>query len=429
MKQILKSLKAHRAKSAALFTEIVIVTIIGWIVVMPTAILTTDSLIPANYDYQRLVHIQFSSLNENSEGYDSTRRDPLPDYRRLLAKIRQRPDVESATFSSYQAFESTSSSSFSMTCDSTYGFTGYDLDLGVRIVSYMPKTDFFKTYGILTPDGHPFIEPDAERGYIINRSVAKGKYRDKNPVGLHLLDYDSDDPDDRPSQILAITQDTPYRKAESRSVVAFKPIDNDEIQWTLDGITARVKDGVSPRRFVELLTTEISDYRHGNTYLTHPTAYTDRREAAYAGNLQKLTKSWIILAFFLVNVLLGVAGTFYIQCRSRIMDAGVMRAFGATRSEILGSIIGEACLTTITAWAAGSIIYIAYELIAKPEFEYTAEKMVQILNPMWYDQAPERFAIVGVLILGILLICALLGAWLPARRVASVPPVDALRDE
>lgn len=429
MKQILKSLKAHRSKTAALFIEIMIVTVIGWIVVLPVAVLTTNVIQPASYDYERLVHVQFSKLTKDSEGYDSTRKDPLPDYRVLLDKIRQYEGVETATFSSFQAFESSSSSSTGIEADSIYGLSEDESYIGANIVNYIPGTDFFATYGIKTPNGEAVREPEGRYGYIVNESVAKCKYPNKSPIGLNLHSYDPQDENERPSPILGITQNTPYRKSEPRSRVIFAPVAEHEMQWTLDGVTLRLKEGVNARRFADTLADDLYSFRSGNAYLTHPTLFTDRRATICAQENQKLTQSWLILSFFLMNVLLGVAGTFYIQSRSRIMDAGVMRAFGATRRDIMGGILGEAVLTVVLAWAAGCILYIAYHLTVKPEFDYEEDAITRILNPMWYDQVPERFAVIGLIILVLLLVCALAGVILPARRVASVAPIDALHDE
>ena len=52
-----------------LFIEIVIVTVIGWIIIEPVAVDTTTALIPAGYDYDRLVMLTIARLDQNSSEF------------------------------------------------------------------------------------------------------------------------------------------------------------------------------------------------------------------------------------------------------------------------------------------------------------------------------------------------------------------------
>lgn len=427
MKQILKSLKAHRKQSAALFIEIVIVTVIGWIVIEPVAVETSLSLIPAGYDYQKLVSVTFSNFDFQSEEYDSTLNDPTRERQRLLTMVREHPEVESATYTTYQTYESGSSSSNGFEADSIYGLDNDSKWISTYIIEYVPKTDFFSTFGIKDANGKQFIEPAVDdKSFIVSHTLAKARYANESAMGKDLYDYDEKFGH---SPIVGIIRDTPYRKSDGRRQVMLKTVSNNEFNWGVSGITMRLKDGVNPRVFADKLTSEINKYRVGNTYITHPVLMADERDAVFAEKSRSLAKGWIILSFFLVNVILGVAGTFYIQCRTRTSEAGVMRAFGATRGKIEWGIVGEALLTVVLAWAVGSLLYLAYLHFAHVEFENDTSLIVRMLNPMWFDSAWTRNSIVGGLVLLLLLLSTLLGVWLPARKIGRVAPVDALRDE
>lgn len=427
MKQILKSLKAHRKQSAALFIEIVIVTIIGWIVIEPVAVDTSMSLIPAGYDYERLVNVTFSNFDHQSEEYDSTLNDTGQERQRLLTLIREHPEVESATYTTYQTYESGSSSSTGFEADSIYGLDNDSKWISSYIIQYVPKTDFFSTFGIKDANGNSFAEPEVDdKSFVVSETLARALYANKSAIGQDLYSYDEEEGH---TPIVGIIRDSPYRKSDGRRQVMFKPVDGREINWHVSGITLRLKDGVNPRVFADKLTSEINRYRAGNTYLTHPVLMSDERDTVFAEQSRSLAKGWIVLSFFLVNVILGVAGTFYIQFRTRTAESGVMRAFGATRGRVEWCIVGEALLTVIFAWVVGSILYLAYLHFAHVEFENDADLIVRMINPMWFDTAWSRNSIVGGLVLLLLLFSTLIGVWLPARKIGRVAPVDALRDE
>ena len=107
MRQIFKSIIGKKTRSTVLFIEIVIVTIIGWIIIEPVAVNTTTALIPAGYDYDRLVTLTIDYLDPKSASYDKSAEQESSEKAcfNLLRMIRQRQGVEEAAFTFYQSFE------------------------------------------------------------------------------------------------------------------------------------------------------------------------------------------------------------------------------------------------------------------------------------------------------------------------------------
>ncbi len=423
---IFKSIIGNWKKSVGLFIEIIIVTVIGWILIEPVAIMTTIISMPPNYDYDRLVTVDFSSLDENTYDYDSTANDSKAViYQRLLSLIRQRLEVELATFRTSYDFDSGSSWITGFPADTTfYTIDDDDKLLSTALIGYVPGTDYFATYGIKDADGNTFVEPENDGySYIVSQTLAKGKYPTKSAIGQNL--YELTEEDNSPTPIVGITADIPLRKSQGRTALAFFA----SSPGKSTGVTIRLKDGVNPRQFLDNFSTQLSDYKIGNIYLSDPELMTDLREKTIQHINKDLMQNWIMVIFFLINVLIGIAGTFFIQCRSRIADAGVMRAFGASRSRIEWSIVGEACVTVLMAWLVGTGLYFIYLHFANPDVDIEVSKAIQIIRPMWYDTATIRHAIVGGCVLILLLISALIGVWLPARKVGRVPIIDSLRDE
>ncbi len=427
---ILKSIFGKKTRMTPLFIEIVIVTVIGWIIIEPVAVNTTIALTPAGYDYDRLVAVTISSIDSKSAKYDknSEELDNEKGYLNLLRTVREREGVEKATFTYYQSFEMDGRSSNSLRADSSFMEKGIeDLNYDMSCIEFMPNTDFFSTFGIKDVNGKDFQEPEmGEYSFIVSNSVAKGMFPDESPVGKELFPPMPW----RPSAITvaAVTADMPYVKGDGRIGTYY--IARDFNGWSKPHtITMRLGEGVNPRKFVESLTEDLSNYRSGNLYLTHPVYMSDQRDQIFAPTQRALTQKWIIVAFFLVNVLLGVAGTFYVQCKTRIPDAGVMRAFGAPRHKIIWNIVGEALITTFLGWLIGSIIYLIYLKFQGFPMETDAAPIIRYLRPVWHDTKLGRYSVIGGIILLLLLLTSALGAWLPARKVGRVPIVESLRDE
>lgn len=132
------------------------------------------------------------------------------------------------------------------------------------------------------------------------------------------------------------------------------------------------------------------------------------------------------------NVLLGFAGvallvsaffinnTFAILLGQRTRELALLRAVGASRRQIVGSVVLEAALIGVLASVIGIgfglLIAVALQaLLAAGGFTLPEETL----------QLTAR-TVIAALVVGIPV--TLLSAWLPARRAAAVPPVAALRD-
>ncbi|MDE6649869.1 MAG: hypothetical protein K2K45_08060 [Muribaculaceae bacterium] len=429
MKQIFKSIIANPGKTTGLIIEVMIVTIIGWIVIEPVAVKTSIALTPAGYDYERLVKVSLDLFSQSSEKYDSEvtydKEHQDSAYDHLLLMLRQRDGVENATFDYSMGFESASSGMSSLRADSFYNKDGEDNYVGITMIDYKPGTDYFTTFGIKDINGKPFSEPVNDgSSYIISKTAAKSLYHDVSAIGMNLFNWDDEDK----SGIIGIVEDTPYKKGDGRNAIAFRAANE---EWSSpDGIVLRLREGVNPRAFVDRLIADMPDYRSGNFYITHPQLFSDMRDEMFSGQKRELTQKWIIVIFFLVNMFLGIAGTFYVQCKTRIPDAGVMRAFGARRSLIEWSIIGEACMLAFIGWILGSIIYLIYLKFQGFPMEFdTDSRIIRSIRPLWFDTKLGRYSVIGGIILLLLLVTSTLGAWLPARKVGRVPIVDSLRDE
>ena len=128
------------------------------------------------------------------------------------------------------------------------------------------------------------------------------------------------------------------------------------------------------------------------------------------------SSAWLVGSFAALALLLGVVGLYGVVAYSvsqRTREIGVRMALGAQRSSVYQLILKEA------AWliGAGVVIGLGCSVAA-------ATLIRGLLFGVRSWDVPTLAAVAGVL--GI---SALLASFIPARRAASVNPVDALRAE
>jgi predicted permease len=118
-------------------------------------------------------------------------------------------------------------------------------------------------------------------------------------------------------------------------------------------------------------------------------------------------------AIALLLALLGIYGVLAYAVAERTREIAIRMALGATREDVLRRTIGSALLLAAAGIAAG--------LAASIGLTHLMESMLYGVKPL------DGVAITGAVV--ILLLCAALAGWLPARRAAGVDPMDALRSE
>jgi putative ABC transport system permease protein len=114
---------------------------------------------------------------------------------------------------------------------------------------------------------------------------------------------------------------------------------------------------------------------------------------------------------------IGVMNTTVMSVFERTREFGVLRAVGWTRARVLGLVMGEAVLISLTGAAVGVAMgFIAIELIQH------VPEVVGVFQP---DYPAGIFGRA----LGIAFGMALIGAFYPAVRAALLEPMEALRHE
>ena len=130
--------------------------------------------------------------------------------------------------------------------------------------------------------------------------------------------------------------------------------------------------------------------------------------------------------FFLINLCLGVIGTFWMQTKRRTEESGIMRAFGATKRRIMGMFLAEGFVLTTFSMFITCILYINYVKTGLGELCIPSSTQP---DPTWVADKPLHFLIISGIIYLIILLTVSIGIAIPAWSICRKKPVEALRDE
>jgi putative ABC transport system permease protein len=265
---------------------------------------------------------------------------------------------------------------------------------------------YFSTIRLPLVSGRNFDENDraaAPAVAIVNETFASRAWPGQNPVGRHLVVGASR----RPLQVIGVARDAKYRTiGEEPTSFIYVPAAQryESIMWIL--IRSR---GPSVIPQVRALVREL------NPSLPILTAATLADMTAF-GLFPQRVAAWLAGVVGIIGMLLtalGVYGLSAYNVSQRAREIGIRVALGAIRVRVVRLVVGQAMLPTVIGTMFGLI---------------AAAVVTRLLAGMLYDIRPlDPISFAGGAIA--LVALTLVASFIPARRAASVNPVEVLRAE
>ena len=157
-------------------------------------------------------------------------------------------------------------------------------------------------------------------------------------------------------------------------------------------------------------------YQVGNVYILDVQPFSDLREAIEMEDMNEVRTQLCILGFLLLNIFLGVTGTFWFRTQHRRQEVALRLAIGSTRKNIFIRLITEGILLLL--------------LIMIPAFCITVN--IGLAELVDVSQLPfQTGRYLTAFMLTILLMASMIvaGIWFPAHRAMKIQPAEALHDE
>ena len=271
---------------------------------------------------------------------------------------------------------------------------------------------YLATLGTRLAAGRYFTaEDDATKPKVavINKALARLYFPNQDPVGQRMGDT-SLSPESM-KEIIGVVDDV--REGPLNQPIwpaVYLPF----AQSPDSDFAVVVRTAQAPAAIVPELAAAIRQV-HGDLGIFGEAVIADRIQASPAAYLQR-SSAWLVGAFAAVALILGVVGLYGVVAYSasqRTREMGVRIALGAGRATVYRLILREAGGLALVGIAVGLTGAIA-----------TATFMRKLL----FDTPPWDVATL-VTVAALLGSAALVASAIPARRAASVDPIDALRAE
>ena len=397
--------------------ELLIVSVV--LFVLTDKIYTTLSTInePLGFNAEHCYLLDVRTISEASPEYVKYADDDAAttDLLTLLDRIKVRPEITAAAISRNAYPYNPNSSSIQVDIDT---FSMADRPLLLRNI----EPDFFKVFQIEGAEGEsPELLAEAlkRNKALISDNALRGKAGIKTLkpfYGRQIVLRDNDDTLELRNTVKPVRY-SDYRSAyDYDGASVFTLITKAHYPYANE-VTVRVRDNLD-KDFAETLMADADDYlRVGNWYIASVRSF-DFIGKQYNSAPKAATRNTIVCALFLlVNIFLGILGTFWFRTRQRMKEIALRMACGATRSDIFRRILGEGELLLLVVTPVA--VAIDYGLA---HYELTT----------WYAGGffePLRFILSILIAWGLLALMVAVGIYFPARRGMHIHPAVALKAE
>ena len=318
-------------------------------------------------------------------------------YRSLLDRLRQVPGVESVSMA-----ENRPGSGWSDNNDLV--LDGVVTHKTLRSNDVGPA--FFTTLGVPILAGRDIGEqdtPNSQRIAVVNETFARQFLPNTNPIGHHIGVKD-------PAIIVGVVRDSTYTGVGEKTVqmayyAAMQPanIGNMHIEVRTHGDALAL--------LPEMRKTVASLYP--NVPLEDPKTQLAQFEESYVQQRMFAAMGGFFGLLAAMLVATGLYGMHSFRVSRRTTEIGVRMALGASRSQVLGMVLRENLWVLLAGLAAG----IPLTIFA-----------VRPLKAMLYQLSPlDPLSL--ALAIGAMIAVSAGAALVPARRAASIEPMQALRNE
>ena len=415
MKHLLKQIWNERRSNGWLWVELLIVFVVLWYIVdwgYATAIAYYE---PRGFDITNTYKVSLATKTSKAVDYIAPNESELTSGQALLEiaeRLRRLPEVEAVSISQN-----------SYPYCSSMGGIGLRLDsLNVWPLRRVVTPDFFHVFGYESVDGNgwkPLVDALRRGDVVVSENIMHKKAIDRRP--LNRTFYNTDD-STRTYHVGAVSTKVRY----SDFLSAFE---DKYIAWELKEETIaeasdalwrelclRVMPGTSAGFEDRLMNISDTQFAVGNLFIYRVESFANIRDYYQLKSYNTIkTRIWM-MAFLLVNIFLGIIGTFWFRTQHRRSEIGLRMALGSSRAGLRLQLINEGLILLLLASIPAMIIAV--------NLGYA--DLIEGGNLPW---TLSRFFICSAITLVLMAGMIVAGIWYPARQAMKVQPAEALHEE
>lgn len=411
-RKLVKQMRNEWKSNLWLFIELLIVSVVMWYICDYVYVRIANYYDDRGFDIEHCYLIDIGFLGSQSPDFqDKDQEEYGADKWEFLDRLSRRPEVEAASYSGNAHPYNGSNSGTWLQIDTmttkdyiirrqvtpdyprVFRHRGVDGETPEQLAEMLRNGDILPTDGLFAHYGK------RTREFVGQGAFQDGDTTDSKRIGasLHRIRYnDWEDWGMNESLISPI-----------RSVYVLN----------LNECEVRVKENMDKNFAENLLADAEKDFRVGNFYIKGVRSMAGVRDNFLRSATNRIRNYLTGMGFLLLNVFLGLLGTFWFRTQQRVKEIAIRKVSGATSSAVFRRFIGEGVLVLTLA----TIPALCFDMLLSHN-EFNAWH-----NGVYFEW--QRLLVCFGASYLLILIMMIVGIAIPARRAMSVEPTEALHDE
>ena len=414
-KKLFAQIKNEWRTNLWLGIELLLVSVVMWWVTDKLYCTGATYFEPRGFDIEHCYLIEMGKLTEKSPDYvKRTNNQQSEDIHELANRLRQRPEIEAVSLSINSYPYNGSNSTISMQLE------GDTLEASDWVIRRVVDPDFAKVFRYEgangeTPEQLADILRRAE--IIVSDNLFTSTYNRPMPmtdyVGRRIhLNNDTTRSFPLGASIKVVRYSDFQNARSSRSLIIGNTFWNNESELC---VRVRPEQDVN---FIERLKADSEkQFRIGNIYISNIRSFKDIRRNYQQGQYNAVRDSITIVVFLLVNIFLGLLGTFWFRTQQRKSEIALHKAHGATNQMVFTRLLSEGWL----------LLLIITPIALAIDFNLAHAELSAWYNGTTLEGGRLLFC-AGISFLLIALMIAI-GIGIPARKAMKIDPAEALHNE
>ena len=410
-KKLLTQIKNEWLSNLWLALELLVVSVVMWYVVDYLYTRAATYLEPRGFNIEHCYLIELGELTPKSPDYmpDKSRDDTHADIAELVERLRRRPEVEAVSLSQ---------NSYPYNGSNSSGEVRYDtLQSPEWTIRRMVTPDFVRVFRYQGTRGETpeQLAEMLERGEFLASDNLYRKYDHKLTefVGKRFQLFGDTTKTYHLGAALQNVRYHDYDKARSSYCFLAKQ----SFYYVGLDLCVRVRVGQDNNFITKLKEDSESQFRIGNLFISEIRSFHDIRrnfQQAWTNDIRNYVMG---MGFLLLNIFLGLLGTFWFRTQQRRSEIALHKAHGATDGAIFRRLLSEGLL--LLAVVTPIALVIDWNLA---HLELNSWRNGTTLE--W-----DRLLLCAGISFVLMALMIAIGIGIPARKAMKVQPAEALHDE
>ena len=414
-KKLFTQIKNEWRGNTWLAIELLLVSVVMWFITDMLYVRIATYLEPRGFDISHCYLIEMGMLNEKSPDYVKySKGDEQKDVLELLNRIQHRPDVEAASLSinSYPYNGSNGTTSMQLQGDSVI--------ISNWLIRRFVTPDFVRVFRYEGANGETpeQLAQMLEEGKFL---ASENVYNHKKLGNRNLKDYVG-----KPFHLHGDTTQT-YTLGTALKTVRYDDFQQarnsysmmQKIYWyrSYFELCVRVRPEHDQDFIARLKADSESQYRIGNVFISNIRSFKDIRRSFQQYQYNEMRNNFTGMAFLLVNIFLGLLGTFWFRTQQRKGEIALHKAHGATNQMVFTRLLCEGWLLLLIVTPIALLI----------DFNLAHAELNSWRNGTTLEW--DRLLFCGGISFALIALMIAIGIGIPARKAMKIDPAEALHNE